>query len=198
MNRHCSRPPRSPLPLRNPPRNRNVVRPPPRRPCSTAPPARPGARQRHRAADDGTTARFRRRPRGYNVPVMSYELVEKQVLYKGRKVNLELHYLADEEGKRAQREVVVHRGAVVILPFLDADTILLIRNRRYALGQILTELPAGTLEQGEVPMNCAGRELAEETGYLATRLKPMVNFYPSPGILTEKMYGFVAYDLEKA
>lgn len=129
---------------------------------------------------------------------MSYELVEKQVLYKGKKVNLELHYLADEEGKRAQREVVVHRGAVVILPFLDADTILLIRNRRYALGQILTELPAGTLEQGEVPMNCAGRELVEETGYLATRLKPMVNFYPSPGILTEKMYGFVAYDLEKA
>ena len=129
---------------------------------------------------------------------MSYELVEKQVLYKGRKLNLELHYLADEDGKRTQREVIVHRGAVVILPFLDDDTILLIRNRRYTLNQVLTELPAGTLEVGESPMNGAGRELIEETGYLATRLKPIANFFPSPGILTEKMYAFVAHGLEKA
>ena len=130
---------------------------------------------------------------------MPYELIEKQVLYKGRKLKLELHYLADEDGKRAQREVVVHRGAVVVLPFLaDGQTILLIRNRRYALGQVLTELPAGTLEVGEDPMNCAGRELLEETGHLATRLKPLMNFYPSPGILTERMYAYVAHDLEKS
>jgi ADP-ribose pyrophosphatase len=130
---------------------------------------------------------------------MSYELIEKQVLYKGRKLNLELHYLQDEQGRRTQREIVVHRGAVVVLPFLDdGDTILLIRNRRYALGQVLTELPAGTLEAGESPMNCAGRELVEETGYLAARLQSLASFFPSPGILTEKMYAFVAYNLEKA
>jgi ADP-ribose pyrophosphatase len=93
--------------------------------------------------------------------------------------------------------VVVHPGAVVILPFLDEKTILLIRNRRYAISQILLELPAGTLEKGEAPMNCAGRELLEETGYLATRLRPIGNFFTSPGILSEKMYAFAATGLEK-
>ena len=62
---------------------------------------------------------------------------------------------------------------------------MLIRNRRYTIGQYLVELPAGTLEKGEDPINCAGRELVEETGYLAGRLKPIGAFYSSPGILTE-------------
>lgn len=129
---------------------------------------------------------------------MPYRTVEKQIIYTGRKIRLEVHHLEDDAGKRTQREVVVHPGAVVILPFLDDKTILLIRNRRHAVAQVLLELPAGTLEKGEAPMNCAGRELLEETGYLATRLKPITNFYTSPGILSEKMYAFAAYDLEKA
>jgi ADP-ribose pyrophosphatase len=126
---------------------------------------------------------------------MSYRLVEKQVLYSGRKVQLELHHLEDEAGKRTQKEIAVHPGAVVVLPFVDEKTVLLIRNRRYAIQQILLELPAGTLEKGESPMNCAGRELQEETGHLARRIKPLINFYTSPGILSEKMYAFAAYDL---
>jgi ADP-ribose pyrophosphatase len=128
---------------------------------------------------------------------MAYRAVEKQVLYSGRKIGLEIHHLENDEGGRTQREVVTHPGAVVILPFLDDKTILLIRQRRYAIGQILMELPAGTLEKGESPMNCAGRELQEETGFLASRLKPIVNFFASPGIMTEKMYAFAAFDLRK-
>jgi ADP-ribose pyrophosphatase len=128
---------------------------------------------------------------------MSYKLIEKQVIYTGKKIRLELHHLEDDDGKRTQREVCVHPGAVVILPFLDEKTILLIQNRRYAISQILLELPAGTLEKGESPMNCAGRELQEETGYLAERMKPLGNFFTSPGILSEKMYAFAAYDLKK-
>jgi ADP-ribose pyrophosphatase len=128
---------------------------------------------------------------------MSYKLIEKQVIYTGKKIRLELHHLEDDDEKRLQREVCVHPGAVVILPFLDEKTILLIRNRRYAISQILLELPAGTLEKGESPMNCAGRELQEETGYLAGRIKPLGNFFTSPGILSEKMYAFAAYDLKK-
>ncbi len=129
---------------------------------------------------------------------MAFRLIEKQVLYTGKKINLEVHHLEDAAGKRTQREVVVHPGAVVILPFFDDKTILLIRNKRYAIQQILLELPAGTLEHGESPMNCAGRELQEETGYLATRMKPIANFYSSPGILTEKMYAFAAFGLKKS
>ena len=127
---------------------------------------------------------------------MRHQLIEKQVLYEGKRIRLEIHHLDDEKtGKRLRREVVVHPGAVVILGFLDDGRLLLIRNRRYTIGQVLTELPAGTLEKGEDPMNCAGRELLEETGYLAGRLKPIGSFYTSPGILTEKMHVFAAYDL---
>ena len=129
---------------------------------------------------------------------MSNQLIEKQIIYDGRRIRLEIHHLEDERGRRIQKEVCVHPGAVVILPFLDGDTILLIRNRRYTIGQYLIELPAGGLEKNEDPMNAAGRELAEETGYVAGRLKRLKDFYSSPGILSEKMYTFAAYDLEHA
>src|SRR4051812_1150779 len=117
---------------------------------------------------------------------MSYRLVDKQKVYDGSRIRLEIHHLEnDQTGVRHKREVVVHPGAVVILPFLDADTILLIRNRRFSINEVLTELPAGTLERGEDPINCAGRELIEETGYVANRMKPIGTLYPSPGILSE-------------
>ena len=130
---------------------------------------------------------------------MSHQVVEKQVIFAGSRVRLEVHTLENQTtGKRIAKEVVVHPGAVVILPFLDAHQILLIRNRRHTIGETLTELPAGTLEKGEDPINCAGRELVEETGYLAGRLKPIGNFFTSPGILSEKIYAYAAYDLEIA
>jgi len=129
---------------------------------------------------------------------MSNRLSEKQVIYDGSRLRLELHHLVNEEtGRKHKREVVVHPGAVVILGLVENETVLLIRNRRYAVGQILLELPAGTLEKNEDPMNCAGRELLEETGYLARRLKPIGSYFTSPGILSEKMYAFAAYDLVK-
>jgi ADP-ribose pyrophosphatase len=129
---------------------------------------------------------------------MPYELLEKQVIFEGRKCKLEVHQLRDETtGRRINREVVAHPGAVVILGVFGDDRILLIKNKRYAVNETLVELPAGTLEKNENPMNCAGRELLEETGFLAGRIKPIGNFYTSPGILSEKMYAFAAYDLEE-
>lgn len=129
---------------------------------------------------------------------MSGKLIEKQVIFDGAKLRLELHHLDDSEtGRRYKREVVVHPGAVVVLGLLANGQVLLIRNRRYAVDQTLIELPAGTLEKNEDPMNCAGRELLEETGYLARRLKPIGTYFTSPGILSEKMYAYAAYDLQK-
>lgn len=127
---------------------------------------------------------------------MDYELIEKQVIYESGRLRFELHHLM-AEGIRYRKEVIVHPGAVVIVPLLSRDRVLLIRNRRYALNQILIELPAGTMDKGEDPMNCAGRELLEETGYLAGRLKPVCSFYASPGVLTEKLHVFLAYDLQE-
>ena len=130
---------------------------------------------------------------------MADKLIEKQVLFDGKKVRLELHRFEDDDtGRRSQREVIVHPGAVVILAVLDDGQIILIRNRRHILNQYLIELPAGTLEKGEDPINCAGRELLEETGYVASRLKQIGSFFSSPGIMTEKMYAYAAYDLQKS
>ncbi|MDB5296540.1 MAG: hydrolase [Phycisphaerales bacterium] len=127
---------------------------------------------------------------------MAHQLIEKQVVYEGKRIRLEVHHLDhDRTGKRLKKEIVVHPGAVVILGFLPDGRLLLIRNRRYSVDETLIELPAGGLEKGEMPMNAAGRELLEETGYLAGRIKPLPGFYASPGVLTEKMHLFAAYDL---
>jgi ADP-ribose pyrophosphatase len=129
---------------------------------------------------------------------MPYRLIGKKSIYNGKKVSLEVHDLENESTLRhVQREICVHPGAVVVLPLLPENQVILIRNYRYSVGQVLLELPAGTLEKGEDPMDCAGRELIEETGYKAGRLEALPMFFTSPGVLTEKMYPFIAYDLQK-
>ena len=127
---------------------------------------------------------------------MAHTVVDRQVIYEGTKVRLEIHHLEDPDtGRRHKREVCVHPGAVVVLPILPDGRVLLIRNHRYAVGESLLELPAGTIDRGEEPINCAGRELIEETGYTAGRLKAMGSFFSSPGILSERMHAYAAYDL---
>lgn len=93
------------------------------------------------------------------------------------------------------REIVRHPGAVVLLPILDDGRVCLIRNFRLSLGRTLLELPAGTLEPPEPPAATAYRELIEETGYRATEVRLLQTFYPSPGVLDEKMYLFLATGL---
>ncbi len=88
--------------------------------------------------------------------------------------------------------IICHPGAVVILPFVDDDHICLIRNNRKAVGQVLIELPAGTLEPTESPLDTAFRELTEETGFAATQIDPLFEYFVSPGIMNEKMHAFVA------
>lgn len=96
------------------------------------------------------------------------------------------------------REVVVHPGAVVVLPLIGPDedpSVVLIQNRRTVSEQPLWELPAGTLEPDEDPADCAARELVEETGYRADRITPLTRFFTCPGICTEMMYAFLAQGL---
>lgn len=96
------------------------------------------------------------------------------------------------------REVVVHPGAVLILPLLDARRVVMIRNRRFAIDRELLELPAGTMEPPEEPMACAARELEEETGYIAGRLAPLCGFFTTPGFTNEFIHAFVASELAPA
>ena len=99
------------------------------------------------------------------------------------------------DGALHRRAIVLHPGAVTILPVFDDGRICLIRNFRPAIGRELFELPAGTLEPGEAPLATATRELEEETGYKAGKLEHLFTLYPSPGILDEKMHIFLATEL---
>ena len=103
-----------------------------------------------------------------------------------------------DSGYACTRDVVRHPGAVVILPLLDDGRVCLIKNFRVAVSASLVELPAGTREPDEPVEVTAIRELREETGYEATRMDLLSRFYPSPGILDEEMFLFVAMELTEA
>ena len=87
---------------------------------------------------------------------------------------------------------ITHPGSVAILPLLDDEHVCLIHSRRLTVGETLIEVPAGTREPNETPLETARRELAEETGYRAARFDELISFYPSPGIMNERMWIFVA------
>ena len=127
---------------------------------------------------------------------MSEDRIEsRERVFEGVKFAVEKVKLRDEGGGQVDRELVVHPGAVVILGVLDDGRVVMIRNERFAVGKALWELPAGTLEAGEHPADCAARELAEETGYEASSVEPLCAFYSTPGICTEYMRAFVARGL---
>jgi ADP-ribose pyrophosphatase len=99
------------------------------------------------------------------------------------------------DGRQATLAYVKHPGSVAILPFIDDDRICLIKSRRLTVNEWLIEVPAGTREPDEPPLETAHRELTEETGYCAGRIEELTRYYPSPGILSEMMHVFVARDL---
>ncbi len=115
-------------------------------------------------------------------------------IYDGRVVSLRVDEVELPSGRRAEREIVEHRGAVAVVPVIDGD-VLLVRQHRTAVGRALLEIPAGTIEPGEMVEACLQRELAEEIGMRAGRVEHLVTFYPSPGFLTEAVHLYVAHDL---
>jgi ADP-ribose pyrophosphatase len=118
-----------------------------------------------------------------------------QLAYQGKRFDVRRKEIVSTSGKPASYEVLVHPGAVVLLPIWDENSIVMIRNQREAVGEVLWELPAGTLESQELPQETAARELVEETGYRADHIEPLMVFYPSPGITNELMHAYVAKGL---
>jgi ADP-ribose pyrophosphatase len=119
----------------------------------------------------------------------------REVVYSGKRIQVAVDMFAVPDGTTGRREVVLHPGAVAILALPDAGHVCLLRNRRRSVGQTLLEIPAGTLEPPEAPEAAAVRELKEETGFRAGRWRRLAEFYPSPGILNERMVLFVAEEL---
>jgi len=104
-------------------------------------------------------------------------------------------HAVDPSGFEIKRDIVHHRGSAVMMPVDERKRVLLVRQYRLPAQRLLWELPAGSIDPGEKPLQTAKRELKEETGYRAKNWKTMVSFFPSPGFLTEKMTIFLATGL---
>ncbi len=118
-----------------------------------------------------------------------------ETVYSERRFDLRVCDLVLSTGEVERRGVIVHPGSVVILAVDQDDHIVMIRNLRWQIGQRLFELPAGTLEPGEDPALCAGRELQEETGYRADTIEHLHTFFALPGGSTEVMHAYIARGL---
>jgi ADP-ribose pyrophosphatase len=119
-----------------------------------------------------------------------------ETVFEGKIVTVRVDAVSLANGVKAVREVVEHRPAVAIVPFDDDGQIILVSQFRYPVGEQLLEVPAGIIEEGETPEQCADRELQEEIGYRAREMRSLGSFWTAPGFSDELMYAFVAIDLE--
>jgi ADP-ribose pyrophosphatase len=129
-------------------------------------------------------------------------LISSERRYQGRIIHLDLDTVGFPDGSTGQLEMIRHPGASAVVPFLDdraaADPrVLLIRQFRHAAGGFIWEIPAGRLDPGETPEQCARRELAEETGRQAARVTQLTTIYTTPGFTDERIHLFLADGLEE-
>ena len=123
------------------------------------------------------------------------KLLSSRVVFQGSVFGVRSDRVREPGGVIATRDVVTHQGSVVVLPVFTDGSILLIRQYRHAVGRVLWELVAGRIERGESLPASAARELAEETGYTARRMRKLFDFFPSPGCMSERMVVFLAAGL---
>src|SRR5450631_4647251 len=123
------------------------------------------------------------------------QLLNSEVLYQGKVFRLQRDTVIEPGGVEAERDIIVHPGSVVVLPIFRDGRVLLIRQYRHSVGEFLWELVAGRKEPGETPAAGARRELIEETGYTAQRVRQMMRVIPTPGFVNEWMWIFAAEGL---
>ena len=123
------------------------------------------------------------------------KILSSKVLYKGHIFGVRRDEVLEPTGIRTTREVITHPGSVVVMPVLTDRRIILIRQYRHAARQFLWELVAGRIDPGESVRQAAARELIEETGYRAKRLRVFLDLFPTPGFLEERMYILLAEGL---
>ena len=127
---------------------------------------------------------------------MNFKTLKSETVYQGKAFDVRREQLLLPDGKTTWFDLVVHPGAVTLIPIDSQGRVLFIRQYRHAVRKELLELPAGTLEIGEEPEACASREVREETGMSAGILRNVGEFYLVPGYSTEYMYIYLATDLK--
>jgi len=121
--------------------------------------------------------------------------LESEQAFRGKLIGLRVDTVELPSGRRTKREIVEHRGAIAVVAIDAEERVLLVRQFRKAVEEALLEIPAGTLEAAEDPLDCARRELEEETGFAADTWRKLGFFYTSPGFCTEGMHVYLATGL---
>ena len=129
---------------------------------------------------------------------MHESMQKSRRIFTGRIVQLRVDQVSRPDGSTAQREVISHHGAVALLACPQPQQIVLVQQYRYAVGELLWELPAGLIELDEEPVETAHRELEEETGYQAGRLVHLMTLHTSPGFCDERIYIYHATALRRS
>ena len=121
--------------------------------------------------------------------------MKKEKLFKGKLFEINAYHMQVEH-RKVRREIIEHPGAAAMLAFDEKGKVLLVKQHRFPHGYIL-EIPAGTLEKGEKPIDCAYREIIEETGYEAKKMTKLISYFPSVGYNKEEINIFVASGTKK-
>ena len=122
--------------------------------------------------------------------------VKEQTIYDGKILKLNRDEVLLENGEHAIREVIHHSGGAGVLAVDDEENIFLVKQFRYPYHEEMLEIPAGKLNEGEDPLECAKRELEEETGMCADKWESLGVYRPTPGYTDEKLYIFLATKLK--
>jgi ADP-ribose pyrophosphatase len=129
---------------------------------------------------------------------MSVQVLKRETVYRGRAFSVRRDRVRQASGLETDMDVVVHAGAVTLVPIDDQGKVCFVRQYRHSVGEVLLELPAGTLEEGEAPEKCAERECREEIGLAPSRLELLGRCFLAPGYSTEQMHFYLATGLTPA
>jgi len=131
------------------------------------------------------------------MPDLTEKKISTEIIYQGRLLDVRKDEVLLPNGKSSTREWINHPGAVCLIPILPDEKIGLVKQYRYPVLNHMIELPAGKIDRNELPAECAERELEEEIGYRANKITYLTKIHPAVGFANEKMWIYLAEDLEK-